>query len=83
MTRFLARTLRTRGARFPLIGIFPERIDRILIPSAIATRRYVSLQDPNWAALVVAGARIAAPEIQPDDVAPFHIQEHRRNGPYG
>jgi hypothetical protein len=38
----LDRALRTRGADFPLIGIFPAPIDRALIPSAIATRLYAT-----------------------------------------
>ena len=44
----LDKTLRQRGD-FPLIGIFPEPLDRALIPSALATRLYVNLRDPEWA----------------------------------
>jgi hypothetical protein len=76
----LDRTLQSRGVGFPLIGIFPEPIDRVLIPRAIATRVYVSLQDPNWAAQVAAGARVSAPGPLQREIAPYHIQEHRRNG---
>ena len=76
----LDRALRNRGGRFPIMGIFPEPLDRALIPAAIAVRLYVSLQDPDWAQRVAAGARRAAPEVPAADVAPFHIQEHRRNG---
>lgn len=44
----LDRTLRSRGQNFPLIGIFPKKIDHELIPSALAVRKYVNLQDSNW-----------------------------------
>lgn len=50
----LDRALRTRGTTFPLIGIFPEPLDRALIPSAIATRLYVNLRDPEWKASIVS-----------------------------
>jgi len=49
------RTLRTRGGDFPLIGIFPEPLDRSIIPSAIATRLYVNLRDPLWVQRVAGG----------------------------
>ena len=49
----LDRALRSRGSSFPLIGIFPESLDRELVPSALATRLYVSLRDPDWKSMVV------------------------------
>jgi hypothetical protein len=51
----LDRTLRTRGAAFPLIGLFPGNLDRDIIPSAIATRLYVNLRTNDWALQVVNG----------------------------
>ncbi|WP_340584065.1 toll/interleukin-1 receptor domain-containing protein [Brucella pseudintermedia] len=48
----LDRVLRTKGSSFPLIGIFPTPMDRELIPSAIATRLYVSLKDETWSSRV-------------------------------
>jgi hypothetical protein len=44
----LDRAHRKRETDFPIIGIFPESLDRNLIPSAIATRLYVDLRDPEW-----------------------------------
>lgn len=44
----LDRALRTRGSDFPIIGIFNDALPRELIPSSIATRLYVNLQDPSW-----------------------------------
>jgi hypothetical protein len=48
------RALESRG-EFPLIGIFPESVDRSLVPSAIAKRLYVTLQDAEWARRVADG----------------------------
>jgi hypothetical protein len=76
----LDRALQSRGSTFPVIGIFSEPIDRALIPSALATRLYVSMQDPSWAQRVAAGARKELPQVVIKDVPPFHLQEHRRNG---
>ena len=68
------RALRTRGTSFPLIGIFPTPIDRTLIPSAIATRLYVDLRDPDWASRVAAGVRQVEPSTSAKEIAPFHFQ---------
>jgi hypothetical protein len=74
----LDRALRTRGGTFPIVGIFPEPIDRALIPSAIATRLYVTLNDPNWAASV-RDALTGARSVQIPEPAPF-IAEARIAG---
>lgn len=71
----LDRALRTRGQTFPIIGIFPEQLDRSLIPSAIATRLWVSLQHPGWVEQVVAGVEGVAPEVS-TNVAPYIISQH-------
>jgi hypothetical protein len=76
----LDRALRTRGTDFPLIGIFPAPIDRALIPSAIATRLYVTLQQPNWALLVAAGAQKRKPGVATGAVPPFVAKFHTVDG---
>jgi hypothetical protein len=76
----LDRALGTRGADFPLIGIFPAPIERALIPSAIATRRFVILQDPNWARLVAAGAQKQKPPAATNAVTPFVAKFHNMGG---
>jgi hypothetical protein len=76
----LDRALRTRGTDFPLIGIFPAPIDRALIPSAIATRLYVTLQQPNWALLVAAGAQKQRPGAAAGPVTSFVAKFHNLNG---
>lgn len=72
----LDRALRTRGSTFPLIGIFPEPLERQLIPSAIATRLYVDLRDPAWADQIAQG--LAGTRIGPDltDTVPFVAKCH-------
>jgi hypothetical protein len=56
----LDRTLRTKGAEFPIIGLFPGNLDREIIPSAISTRLYVNLRANDWVQQVsdaLAGTR--------------------------
>jgi hypothetical protein len=71
----LDRALRSR--EFPLIGIFTEPIDRSLIPSAIATRLYVTLQDPQWAAKVADGASNRRTQTDAAPLLPYHVQLHK------
>jgi hypothetical protein len=72
----LDRALRTHGHQFPLIGIFPEPLDRSIIPSAIATRLYVTLNDAEWAKKVAARAEGNPPEVN-THVEPYIIANHR------
>ena len=72
----LDRAIRKRGGEFPIIGIFPQPMDRELIPSAIVTRLYVATNDSEWAQQVYAGVLKTAPPdsiSQPDPyVAKWH-----------
>src|SRR5262245_49309462 len=72
--------LRTRGAEFPLIGIFPAPIDRTMIPSAIATRLYVNLRQPNWARLVADGIKKLSPSAATANITPFVAHVHNVDG---
>lgn len=76
----LDRALRTRGAEFPLIGIFPAPIDRSKIPSAIATRLYVNLRQSNWARLVADGIEKRSPSPATGNIVPFVARVHDVNG---
>jgi hypothetical protein len=69
----LDRALRTRESAFPIIGIFPEPLDRELIPSAIATRLYVSLREVDWAKRVAGGAKLTVPQYQPRAISPHYL----------
>ena len=73
----LDRTLRARGANFPLIGLFPGSFDSQLIPSALATRLCVNLHDQNWVEQVsdaLAGTRTVQ---TPSPVLPFGWKLHK------
>lgn len=76
----LDRTLRTKGQKFKLIGIFPETMDRSVIPSALATRLYVQTTDPTWLQQIVDG--IAGGRSEPDlsHVQPYGEKWHRIDG---
>jgi TIR domain len=53
----LNRALSKRGSGFPMIAVVPAGVDHDLLPTAIRTRLYVSLSDPQWAPRVAAGAK--------------------------
>ncbi|WP_165185707.1 toll/interleukin-1 receptor domain-containing protein [Caulobacter soli] len=77
----LDRALRNRGSKFPLIGIFPSPIDHDLIPSAIATRLYVNLSDPDWVKKVQSGVS-GRSFYKPSDIPPYVVRFYRhKNGP--
>ncbi|MDG1118045.1 MAG: toll/interleukin-1 receptor domain-containing protein [Flavimaricola sp.] len=57
----LDRSIRLKGSTFPLIGIFPEPLDRELIPSSLATRLYVTLDNNEWADKIVSAATQKVP----------------------
>ena len=76
----LDRALGCRGPSFPLIGIFPEPLDNSLIPRAIATRLYVSLQDPDWAGKVLAGANAEPPTLATKIIAPHVLVAYQDGG---
>jgi hypothetical protein len=75
----LDRALRTRGAEFPLIGIFPAPIDRTMIPSAIATRLYFNLRQSNWARLVADGVEKRRPFGPTRNISSFIGRVHNVN----
>ncbi|KAF0182151.1 MAG: toll/interleukin-1 receptor domain-containing protein [Hyphomonadaceae bacterium] len=75
----LDRALRARGTSFPIVGIFPRPMDRTLIPSAIATRKYVNLTAPNWASEVQRAVGNSGDYALPE-VTPFAHALHELNG---
>ena len=72
----LDRALRTRGSNFPLIGIFPTPMDRSIIPSALATRLYVTLKDPDWPTKIGDSLGGASTQRTPA-VEPYEFKVHR------
>ncbi len=73
----LDRALRTRGETFPVIGLFPKSIDTELIPSAIRTRLYVSLTDPDWKERIKSAAEHRVPSINRPLIEPYLIRIHK------
>lgn len=67
----LDRALQTRGAEFPVIGLFPSTVDKELIPASIRTRLYVSMRDPNWKERIKAAAEGRKPTIDRPEIPPF------------
>ncbi|KKN71657.1 hypothetical protein LCGC14_0418850 [marine sediment metagenome] len=73
----LDRALRTRGGTYPVIALFPGPIESSLIPSAIKTRLYVSLTDPDWKERVKAAVEGHAPAVNVRDLAPYYAKVHQ------
>lgn len=67
----LDRCLRESEEHFPLIGIFPEQVERKLVPSLIATRLYVSLDDPDAIERIVSGVTGEARKISEKEIGPI------------
>lgn len=67
----LDKALSARDDNFPIIGIFVEQIDRTLIPSAIRTRLYTNIKDPNWKEIVRAGVDRSAPAPPTETIQPY------------
>ncbi|WP_341212082.1 toll/interleukin-1 receptor domain-containing protein [uncultured Limimaricola sp.] len=76
----LNRTLRSKGSKFPIIGIFPHHISEDLIPSAISTRKYVALNSNDWVEDVVSGVKQTPLSAKEKDVNPFGYKFHSHNG---
>ncbi len=78
----LHRALASRGNVFPLIGIFAEQIDRQLIPAAISTRLYVSIESKEWVERVRSGVEGAPPVLSHDAIGPVATKLYRNQGTY-
>lgn len=72
----LNRALQTRGISFPLIGIFPAPVNSLIIPSALATRLYVTLKDRNWAVRIADSLSGVSTQRTPA-VEPYELNVHR------
>lgn len=72
----LGRALETRGASFPVIGLFPSHVDQALIPAAIKNRLYVSLTDVDWKERIVAAAEGRPLNPVHQSVQPYYLHIH-------
>jgi hypothetical protein len=74
----LDRALHSRGATFPIIGLFPSTVDNNLIPIGLRTRLFVSITDPDWKERIKAAAEGNAPSIVSPMVQPYTIDVHKK-----
>ena len=72
----LDRALRSRGANFPVIGLFQGAVDQALIPAGIRTRLYVSVTDPDWKERIVAAFEDRDLNVSRRQFDPFVIKVH-------
>lgn len=70
----LDRSLKSRGQTFPIIGIFISSVDQEIIPSAIKTRLYVSLNDENWIERIKSAVEDKSPNIPRTNIEPYSIE---------
>lgn len=75
----LDRALHQRGSTFPIIGLFPSRVDNSLIPAGLRTRLYVSITDPDWKERIKASTEGRVPHISSSFVQPYTISIHKDN----
>jgi hypothetical protein len=72
----LDRALKSRGQKFPVIGLFLSDVDDSLIPAGIRTRLFVSVTDPDWKERIVAAAEGRQHAINRPTVEPYFLQVH-------
>jgi len=75
----LDRTLDTKGRSFPLIGLI-HGVRIADIPPALRVRLCVSLADPNWKELVLAGLEGRSPKITVEHQSEFIWSIHQNYG---
>jgi hypothetical protein len=73
----LNRALISRSKHYPLIGIFPGPVPEIAIPAPIKVRRYVTLAEPAWQAVVVAAACGFPPKPSSIDIPLTYSKWHQ------
>lgn len=78
----LNRALESRGGSFPVVALFIGSVDSSLIPSAIQTRLFVSITDPDWKERIVAAAEGRQHQTSRNQVDPYYLNVHQpQNGP--
>lgn len=77
----LDRALHSRGENYPIIALFPNHVDRSLIPAGIRTRLFVSLTDSDWKERITAAVEERPQQIAHQQLQPYHIQIHPYEGP--
>jgi hypothetical protein len=72
----LKRALEKRTNEFPVIALFPSRVDASLIPASIGVRLHVSITDPDWKERIRAAVERRAPMITQPNIEPYFAAVH-------
>jgi len=67
----LKRALETRTYDFPILALFPSRVDAALIPASIRVRLHVSITDPDWEERIQAAVECRAPIVVRPNIDPY------------
>lgn len=72
----LTRALEARTNEFPIIALFPSRVDAALIPPSIGVRLHVSITDPDWKERIRAAVERRDPVIIRPNIQPYFAAVH-------
>ncbi len=79
----LDRALSSRGANFPIIGLFNGPVDTSLVPASVRTRLCVSTTDPDWKERIRAAAEGQLPAVAKQAMEPCQVRIHQKTGANG
>jgi hypothetical protein len=79
----LDRALSSRGANFPIIGLFNGTVDTSLVPASVRARLCVSTADPDWKERIRAAAEGQLPSVSKQAMEPHQVRIHQRSGANG
>lgn len=72
----LKRALEARTQEFPIVALFPSRVDPALIPASIGVRLHVSITDPDWKDRIRAAAEHRGPIVARPNIKPYFAVVH-------
>lgn len=78
----LDRALEARNKEFPILALFPGRVDNTLLPSGIKTKLYVSLEDLEWVERIKSSLENREPNIYKDLLEPYKLKIHNLSDGY-
>lgn len=72
----LDRALASRSSVFPVIALFPGKVESNLLPAGLRTRLCVSLTDPDWKERICAAVQGRSPDVARAQLQPYHLAHH-------